>query len=303
MISNALRGQNYMSIEMIIENEIIKFVIGVPEDHLENVEKMISTFFIGSVVELIDQPKLLEAGKYMAGGEFILTKQSAYPIKTYDAFEADPMESVISAFAKTTKDEKLALQILIAPTLENHSKKLRKQIEAIKEGKRGWRIFRVIKSLRSAATSDAKDEKQDAEKDKKISFSQQELGDLDKKVEDELFSVKISALATSESPDRPEKIINDLARSFNQYAYVGLNNFHFKKTGGIKNFAREFVQRLFFTDSSFRNNMKFFGKKNILNIKELSSILHLPNSKFNRSPRIQWQRYKIVAAPENLPGE
>jgi len=66
MIKNSLRGQNYMSLEMFVENEVIKFVIGVPEDHLENVEKMISTFFIGSVVELIDQPKLLEAGKYMA---------------------------------------------------------------------------------------------------------------------------------------------------------------------------------------------------------------------------------------------
>ena len=49
--------------------------------------------------------------------------------------------------------------------------------------------------------------------------------------------------------------------------------------------------------------MKSFGKKNILNVKELSSIIHLPNSKFNRSPRIQRQRYKIVAAPENLPAE
>lgn len=213
------------------------------------------------------------------------------------------MESLLSAFSKTSKDEKLALQILIAPTLESQSKKLRKHIEAIKEGKRGWFIFRLLKSLRGAATSDAKDEKQDSEKEKKLSFSQQELGDLDKKVEDELFTVKIRALATSEMPDRPEKIINDLARGFNQFAYVGLNNFHFKKTAGIKTFAKEFIQRLFFTDSSFWNNMKSFGKKNILNIKELSSILHLPNSKFNRSPRIQRQRYKIVAAPENIPND
>lgn len=303
MITNSLRWQNYMSIEMIVENEIIKFIIWVPEDHLENVEKLISTFFIGSVVETIDQPKLLEAGKYMAWGEFILTKDSAYPIKTYDSFEADPMESVLSAFAKTTKDEKLALQILIAPALESYSRKLRKKIETIKDGKHGWAIFRIFKSLRSAAVSESKDEKQDSEKDKKLNFSQQELWDLDKKVEDELFTVKIRAFATSESPDRPEKIINDLARWFNQYAYVWLNNFHFKRTWGIKTFAREFVQRLFFTDSSFWNNMKWFGKKNILNIKELSSILHLPNSKFNRSPRIQRQRYKIVPAPENLPAD
>jgi len=46
------------------------------------------------------------------------------------------MESLLSAFSKTTKDEKLTLQILIAPTLEGQSKKLRKKIEDIKEGNR-----------------------------------------------------------------------------------------------------------------------------------------------------------------------
>jgi len=38
-------------------------------------------------------------------------------------------------------------------------------------------------------------------------------------------------------------------------------------------------------------------------MKELSSILHFPNSKFNRNPRIARQRYKIVPAPDNLPDD
>jgi hypothetical protein len=38
-------------------------------------------------------------------------------------------------------------------------------------------------------------------------------------------------------------------------------------------------------------------------MKELSSILHFPNSKFNRNPRISRQKYKIVPAPDNLPDE
>jgi hypothetical protein len=44
-----------------------------------------------------------------------------------------------------------------------------------------------------------------------------------------------------------------------------------------------------------------FGKKQILNIKELSSIVHFPHPKFNKNPRFAFQNYKIVAAPENLP--
>jgi len=41
----------------------------------------------------------------------------------------------------------------------------------------------------------------------------------------------------------------------------------------------------------------------IVSIKELSSIIHIPNAKFNRNPRISRQRYKIVPAPDNLPDE
>jgi hypothetical protein len=51
------------------------------------------------LVEITSQPKLLEAGKFMAGGEFTLTKDSVYPIKTYESFEADPMDSLLSAFS------------------------------------------------------------------------------------------------------------------------------------------------------------------------------------------------------------
>lgn len=129
-------GNNYVSIEMVIEKEMIKFILGVPEDHLENMEKLISSFYIGAVVDLIEQPKLLEAGKYMAGGEFMLTKPNVYPIKTYEAFEADPMDSLLSAYSKIMMDEKMDLQILISPLDEKQLKQLRKESKKIKEGKK-----------------------------------------------------------------------------------------------------------------------------------------------------------------------
>lgn len=49
--------------------------------------------------------------------------------------------------------------------------------------------------------------------------------------------------------------------------------------------------------------MKNYKKETILNIKELSSLVHFPHAKFNRNPRIIWQKYKVVAAPDNLPDE
>jgi len=121
--------------EMFIEKEVIKFIMAIPEEHIDNMEKLISSFYIGAVVDPIDQPKLLEAGKYMAGGEFGLTKDNAYPLKNYESFEADPMDSLLSAYSKVLNDEKMCLQILISPLDEDALKELRKQSKRIKDGK------------------------------------------------------------------------------------------------------------------------------------------------------------------------
>jgi hypothetical protein len=51
------------------------------------------------------------------------------------------------------------------------------------------------------------------------------------------------------------------------------------------------------------NELMEFGKDNVLNIKELSSIVHFPHARFNQNPRIARQKSKIVPAPENMPSE
>ena len=290
--------------EMFIEKEVIKFIMAIPEEHVDNMEKLISSFYIGAVVDPIDQPKLLEAGKYMAGGEFVLTKDNAYPLKNYESFEADPMDSLLSAYSKVLTDEKMCLQILISPLEEDALKQLRKESKKIKDGKNKGFLWLLLKDIRRwivSANTDSKDAPKDEEK--KSDLTQQQTGDLDKKAEDEIFSVKIRALVTSPDPKRPERIIEDLARGFSQYSYIGLNALKFKKAKRIQEFAKEFINRIFRSNNGTLGNLNKWDKKTILSIKELSSIIHIPNAKFNRNPRISRQKYKIVPAPENIPTE
>lgn len=125
--------QNYVSLELLVEKEMIKFILGVPKDFVGTIEKNISSFYPGAVIDYIDQPKLLDAGKYVGGGTFKLSKKDAFPIKTYESFEADPMESLISAFSRVDNEEKLCLQILLAPVSEKEQQHMRKTIDDIKE--------------------------------------------------------------------------------------------------------------------------------------------------------------------------
>lgn len=292
---------NYISMELVVENEVIKFFVWVPEDHLLTVQKMIASFYPWALVEITSQPKLLEAWKYMAWGEFTLTKDSVYPIKTYEAFEADPMDSLLSAFSQVWKQEKICFQILVEPLPEKWLKDMRRQWEKIKKSERQW-FAKFFYEIFTSEKRKEEDKKNNEDKNKH-NFSQQQLSDFDKKMEDELFKVKIKAIATSTDKDRPKKMLGDLSRLCNQYNYLWLNTLKFEKAKNIELFAKSFVWRVFYTEDTFINKIIHKAKNNILNIKELSSLIHFPHGRFNQNPRLARQKYKIVAAPDDLPGD
>ena len=293
-------GNNAISMEILVEKEVIKFILWVPSDHLMTVEKMIASFYTGAIVENIRQPKILEAGKYFAGGEFTLTKDSVHPLKTYESFEADPMDSILSAFSNINRDEKVWIQILVEPLHENWLKKMRKTADDIKEGKKKLWFWWIIQKLRDSGKKETSEKEQ---KEKKHSFSQQQLSDFDKKMDDELFRVKIRTIATSPDKQRPRKIIDDISRLFNQYNYIGLNTLKFNKAQDLQTFARHYSLRILYPDTSLLTNILKFNPSTVLNIKELSSIIHFPHGRFNQNPRIAWQKFKVIPAPDDLPNE
>ena len=146
-----------------------------------------------------------------------------------------------------------------------------------------------------------------------------------------MFDVRMKILCLSPVESRVDKVIDDFVRSMNQYNYVGLNGFVFKKPHNLESFVKTFILRSFYTPKSrsrriatrihlFMDGIKHFFLKHLfgkstwnslhhdydtmfLNIKELSSLVHFPNSKFNRNPRIRRQNFKIMPAPDNIPTE
>ena len=296
---NKLFWNKYVSMEVLVEDQIVKFIVAAPEDHIETFEKTISSFYPGAVVNKTEQPSFLEEWKYLAAGELVLKKENGYPIKLYESFEADPMDSLFAAYSRVRSDEKLAFQVLMSPLHEKWQKKLRKSIDEIKEGKETW-LRQNIKYFFNKMSG--KEEKKD-DNATKHNFSSQQLADLDKKVEDELFEVKIRLLATSPDKGRVDVLLQDLSRSFQQYNYVGLNGFNFKKSDDPISVAKSFVLRSMQDNLTKKEQVMYADDKLVLNIKETSTILHFPHSRFNRGSNIQWQKYKIVAAPDNIPQE
>ena len=198
----------------------------------------------------------------------------------------------MSSFSRVESSEVLALQFVISPVNEEVFKQSQKAVKGVKKGKRKPRytqLFSAPKKPEDASSTNS-------------DMSSQRSGALDAKVEDELFYVTIKALATSPVAARPSKILSDLSRSFGQYNYVGMNSITFSETKDVQTFVKNFIAR---NNVILQPRHKPDNTKShlLLSIKELSSLIHFPHSRFNRNPRIRRQNYKIVAAPDFLPTE
>jgi len=223
--------QPWISLNIVVEKELIKFIVWVPKEYKETFEKTISSFYPGCSIEDIVPPRMLEAWKYGYWWYLVLSKDDAYPIKTYDKFEVDPIDSVLSSFSRVSIDEKLALQILIQPISEKWQKKFRKKIKSIKT----WWLFSNLLGF-----SGTKDKNQE-----NINIGSTQLQDMEAKIQDEWFNVILKVFANSPDPSRPQKLIEDLVRSMSQYNYIGMNSFVFLKMKNIEKFWKEFISAYF----------------------------------------------------------
>ena len=108
------------------------------------------------------------------------------------------------------------------------------------------------------------------------------------------YEVVIRIITTGDDAYVVESELKNIISSFSQFAVPGLNTLKAKKRRNFDGFIREYVFRYF--SRSYFHPM-------ILNIEEIASIFHFPHSKYNKTPEIRWQNYKIVKAPANLPPE
>lgn len=308
-IKHKLFGQPYISLELIGEEELIKFIIWCPKEYIGYIEQTIGSFYPWSSVDTIPMPKLFDEWKYASWGDVEYSKDYHFPVKTYEQFEADPMDSILSSFSKITYDETLAIQIKISPIDESFIRKQRHALDEIKKPKKGFSLFSFLGKIFSSivenlgkSEEEKKNEKSNPDKNEKAHFNSQQSSDIDKKFDDELFEVKIKVFSSSPSYARSEQIVQDMVRLFGQYGYSGLNQFKFKTLKSLALFSFDFIDRVWQDPyQKMKDLLTSKGKKTIMSIKELSSLYHFPQSRFNKNPRIRWQKFKIVPAPDHLP--
>ncbi|MDR3150274.1 MAG: hypothetical protein LBU14_01245 [Candidatus Peribacteria bacterium] len=92
-----------------------------------------------------------------------------------------------------------------------------------------------------------------------------------------------------------ETEVTNIISAFTQFNSPDFNKFTTTTNHNRNELVTNYIYRYF--------KKPFYLKKMILNTEELASIFHFPHIKYNKTPEIKWQNFKIAKAPPDIPKE
>ncbi|MCX6721870.1 MAG: type IV secretory system conjugative DNA transfer family protein, partial [Candidatus Staskawiczbacteria bacterium] len=128
-------------------------------------------------------------------------------------------------------------------------------------------------------------------KDKEQTFDQKGYDAIQSKIQKQPFEVDIRIVASAQSQNRAEEILNHLTSAFSQFSLSAMNSLETKEAYGKE------LQKLIY-DFSFRNFD--INQANILNLEELASVYHFP-TQYIETPYIKAAKSISAPPPTDLP--
>ncbi|EKD66707.1 MAG: hypothetical protein ACD_49C00021G0022 [uncultured bacterium (gcode 4)] len=285
-------GQDYISLEYLAANREINFYLVVPKKAQNLVEKQITGFYPDAIIDEVQEYNIFKNRKVVKAISLSLKKDFFLPIKTYQKLESDPINNITNAFSKLSQFEACSVQILLKPSSDDWQNKTEKALKQLKKWFKGFSLNPLIWiiSFLSLIFSDPKEKKWE-DKDDKDNDKETLMKEKKKKVG---YEVIIRVISAGDDELLAEAQLKNIIWAFSQFSSPGFNSFKKDKISSDL-VVRNYIFRYFKSSP--------LAKKNILNIEEIASLYHFPHSKYNKTPEIKWQNFKIVKAPANIPDE
>ena len=323
IIRSSIFKTDLVSFELMYEKEKIVFYAVTNRYYQSVVEKQITSFYPDAYVEPTKVlpnpcPKKLRAKCFY----FYQKKPNWRPFKTYKTLENDPLNAMTNVFSKLKKDDLASIQMIIRPEKGQGllwggwQKKARKLLnnELIKKKKNsfsipgfGWLVslFNVLVMGNDDAIADLGTNQPGTDRGDPFTVRDQatdeNLKHIGEKIAQPGFDVVIRIVGSSDTEAAAEQITNSITTAFGMFKNEYLN--------WLQNRRMVFLDRL--NDAwmlfNYRHRLPAQGiypireKECLLVPEELASIYHMPTSRYNYTPLIEWLKYKVLPPPINLP--
>ncbi|MGE3279055.1 MAG: type IV secretory system conjugative DNA transfer family protein [Candidatus Altimarinota bacterium] len=309
-------NNDYVSFELVYDKKLIHFYIVTHKRYSELLQKQILTYYPDADVAETEPYEIAPKGKKTKGFFMYLARLTYFPIRTYKNMGNDPLNEMTNVFSKLGENDTAAIQIHINPRGRSWSKEAKEIAEKLfKKQKIGFYytylrkipllgpiaslfsgIFGMI--IRGEAPTNAPGASSGDSYVRMLASEEETLKSVGEKANQEGFDTTIRIMASSDTFQGASRILDAIVLGFNNFSNQGSNWFENRRVLPIDSINTPWM--LF----NFRHRLKAYGEKNsILVPDELSSIYHIPTSKYNYTPIIKWLDYKVLPPPTNLPTE
>jgi len=301
-----VKGQYFLSLEYVVLEGQIYFYIVTPPELADYIEKLVTSYYPDSYVEEVPDYNIFSANCKVSGRYLNLGQEFVMPLRTYEYLNADPLNNLTNAFSKIGDDEGAALQIMIKPMTNDWQKKGRDLAQEKINQKEGGSWVQWLNPLKWIVTlfnavvkgPDAF-EGTDSPAGRMTQLAEEEIKAMEEKSTKVGFETVIRVVTAGPTKRDTEGAIDSIVGAFTQFSYASGNGFTVVKYTNLKSLVYDFVLRKF--NRTLFNRLRM--PKMILSSTELTSLFHLPNIRYNQTPNIAWQNYKVAPPPANLPQE
>ncbi|MFZ2569001.1 MAG: type IV secretory system conjugative DNA transfer family protein [Minisyncoccia bacterium] len=307
-VSSDRKDPNWFTVELANANgsEEFIFYVSVPTSRAELFEKQALAIFPKAHVKLHkDDYNIFNEEGVSVASYAKLSKNLLYPLKPYEAYNVDPLATILNSFSKIDKDGEGASLQFVVGSRDDYTMKLSEiALEKIRDGEKidtalkgitqtfGGAVAKEVWKLFKSADSFEK-EKEDKEK-RKGSQDQVALEQFVRKLKHPFISVNIRVIASAKTSGEAMGILGDIESSFNQFENGQGNRLEWQKVVGER-------QRKLSEDFSLRRFSE--EEKIVLNLEELTTCMHFPASHVGKSaPQLKQSKSGSSSVPLGLSG-
>jgi hypothetical protein len=289
--------KNHMTFEIAVSenSEEAIFYVAVPDSKAELFEKQVLSIFPQArVAPNKDDYNIFNEKGVSVGAYGKAKRNKIYPIKTYDIFDYDPLNILLSSFSKLAKNgEGAAVQLVFSPAGESYHQKYKYALDRIQKGTSVGEAINMPETLAGSFVKEifGKSKKKNKDDNTPPIVDQIAVDHITNKISSPIAEVNIRIVASAETEERAEKILADIEAVFNQFEEAQGNGFSFKhlKRGSLSTLLRDFSYRRFINDQVIP-----------LNLKEITTIYHFPSSGISSSRELKQSKAGTAPAPLDI---
>lgn len=294
-----LFGQEFLSVELVVKDSMIDFYVVCPRGLSGIIEKQLTAFYPDCYIEEQEDYGVFPENAKLDFCYMNTANKYFFPIKTYQKMDTDPLNSLTNVMSKLEAGESAVVQMMLRPELNGWQDKGRSKAKEIMEDKTsgflssfnplswlGDMLSLLFRGEEVASTESAGG--------RVTPMVDEQVKDIENKNTQIGFESRIRLMAVSDTKFKASNILTSMQTAFGQYNTTDNNGFD-----DYSRYLTKFVDR-FLMRSMYK---PFWMPKMILSAEELATLFHLPNIRYNRTPAINWQNYKIAPPPTNLPKE